>query len=173
METCCDHVKLTYGDTTTCTSHSRLPNVNWTDTYSELLLITFYSDYSDSQDGFRIETECHSKSEANPTPKSKLLQCYETASRLFLQPAPETNNTKNDDFTSCVFKDFFNITDLCDDDACQMPPGTPQKHLTSETKFCRRFLSRKPVVHSSNELISYLGRCTRYSVLMALDCPSC
>ena len=97
------------------------PGYDWTDTGSQLLLVSFDSDESVTDSGFRIETECRPKSQENP--KSKLLQCYESASRIFLQPAPETNRGKNNDFTKCVFEEFYNITDLCDDDACQMPPG--------------------------------------------------
>ena len=79
-----------------------------------------------------METECRpmsnrpQSSEANEpqVSKSKLRQCYEKAARVFLQPATQSDGTKNNDFTKCVFKDFYNMTDICDDGSCQMPAGT-------------------------------------------------
>ena len=136
LETCCDYLTLTYNSNDICVKNHTLNS--WEDTESELLIVSFESDGSVVRRGFKMETQCRPGTSGNdflPTKaESELLQCFKDATTFYISPV---DNEEESDFTDCVRRDYFNITDFCDGGSCQMPKGaycpgnqwyTPWKH---------------------------------------------
>ena len=107
------------------------PNENlfdWVDTGSDLLLVSFSSDGSVTKDGFELVTKCveieNEQVVENPKDLARVLlnECIEQNTQIFLQPS-DGQDCHTSDYTDCFRRDYFNITDFCDDERCQLPKG--------------------------------------------------
>ena len=123
-----DYVTVAYGGYSWCL-HGDIDTAlyDWVDSGSDLLLVSFFSDYEVTEDGFEMITKCVVKndseySKTQVTPAALVNQCIQANTHVFLQPINSTEHDSND-YTDCVRRGYFNITDFCDNDRCQLPKG--------------------------------------------------
>ena len=97
---------------------------DWVNTDSDLLLVSFYSDGSVREDGFELMTKCveNENEEVKENPILLFNECIEQNTQIFLQPS-DGQDCHTSDYTDCFRRDYFNITDFCDDERCQLPKG--------------------------------------------------
>ena len=158
LESCCDSVALTYGNQTLCDRNYTLNS--WYNTKSEILIVSFNSDGSVVDKGFKIETQCLPETVENEalSRDSTLLQCFRESTNLFIQPVDVEDQN---DYTDCVRRDYFNITDLCDGGKCQMPKGAfcPGNQWFTPSERSARILGGKPAIpHSWPWIVQLVDR---------------
>ena len=127
-ESCCDFVTVAYSDKSKClsgTGHNTDEYMfDWVNTGSDFLLVSFYSDDSVTSLGFEMVTKCvkndYNETEVNPI--VLMNECIERNTHIFLQPS-DGQDCHTSDYTDCVRRDYFSVTEFCDDERCQLPPG--------------------------------------------------